>query len=54
MDKLNEKEYFLKKLEGREDILERLSLDRLEILNNYYNEIIEKNNLEIANLKNKI
>ena len=51
MKVINERDYFLKKIEGREDILQMLSLDRLKILDSYYDEIIEKNNLKIAKLK---
>ena len=51
MNKENEKDLFLKKIEGRRDVLEMLSLDRLKVLENYYDEIIEKNNQEIEKLK---
>jgi len=48
---MDNKEYFLKKIEGREDILQMLSLDRLKVLDKYYDDVIEKNNQEIARLK---
>lgn len=49
---MNEKDIFIQKIEGRPDILQKLSLDRLEILNNYYDELIKKNKKVIKRLKN--
>lgn len=42
---------FLKKIEGNEKILKKLSIERLKILERYYNNIIEKNNEKINKLK---
>ena len=49
-----EKENFLKEIEGRGDILRMLSLDRLKILNNYYDEDIKKKKEKIKELKKQL
>lgn len=54
MEDFNEKENFLNEIEGREDILRMLSLDRLKILNDYYDEDIKKKKEKIKELKSEI
>lgn len=54
MKKLNEKEKFLNEIENREDILEMLSLDRLKLLDKYYDEDIRKKKEKIKELKKKL
>lgn len=54
METLNRKEAFLNKIEGRADILRMLSLDRLKILNYYYDEDIKKKKEKIKELKSKL
>jgi len=49
-----EKENFLNEIEGRGDILRMLSLDRLKILNNYYDEDIKKKKEKIKELKKQL
>lgn len=39
-----ERNYFLKKIEGNEEALRMLSIDRLKILEKYYDNVIEQNN----------
>ena len=54
MERINEKEDFLDKIEGHADILRMLSLDRLKILNDYYDEDIKKRKEKIKELKSKL
>ena len=54
MEDFNEKENFLNEIEGREDILRMLSLDRLKILNDYYDEDIKKKREKIKELKSQL
>lgn len=49
-----EKEEFLKKIEGRKDVLRMLSLDRLKLLNNYYDEDIKEKKEKIKELKKQL
>lgn len=42
---------FLREIEGNEEALKMLSIDRLKKLENYYNNIIEQNNEKIRGLK---
>jgi len=49
-----EKENILNEIEGRGDILRMLSLDRLKILNNYYDEDIKKKKEKIKELKKQL
>lgn len=42
---------FLRKIEGNEEALKMLSIDRLKKLERYYNDIIKKNNEKINKLK---
>lgn len=42
-----EKDKFIKQLENDTSILETLSIDRLEKLNNYYDELIEKEKIRL-------
>lgn len=46
-----ERNNFLKEIEGNEEALKMLSIDRLKKLEKYYNNIIEKNNEKIRKLK---
>ena len=46
-----ERNNFLKRVEGNEDALKMLSIDRLKKLEKYYNNIIEQNNEKIKKLK---
>ena len=46
-----EKRKFLEKINGNEETLKMLSIDRLKKLEKYYNNIIEQNNKKIRNLK---
>ena len=48
-----ERNLFLKEIEGNEEKLEMLSIDRLKKLEKYYNNIIEENNEKIKKLKKK-
>ena len=45
---------FLKKIDGREDLLQMLSKDRLEVLKAYYEEEIRKKKEKIKELKNQL
>ena len=54
MGDFNEKEEFLYEIEGRADILRMLSLDRLKILNNYYDEDIKRKKEKIKELKSQL
>ena len=47
-----EKNNLLKSIEGNEEALKMLSIDRLKKLDEYYNNIIEQNNEKIKKLKN--
>ena len=51
VDTLIKKNDFLKKIEGNEEGLNMLSIDRLEKLEKYYDDIIEQNNKKIKRLK---
>ena len=51
---LIERKQFLKVLDGNEQALRMLSLDRLKKLEEYYDGVIEKNNKIIEELKKKI
>ena len=44
---------FLKEIEGNEEMLKMLSIDRLKKLEKYYDNIIEQNNKKIETLKKK-
>lgn len=46
-----ERNKFLKRIEGNEEALKMLSIDRLKKLEKYYNNIIEQNNERIKKLK---
>lgn len=46
-----ERNNFLKEIEGNEEALKMLSINRLKKLERYYNDIIEKNNEKINKLK---
>lgn len=46
-----ERNNFLKKIEGNEEALKMLSINRLKELERYYNDIIKKNNEKINKLK---
>ena len=50
---LIERKQFLKVLDGNEQALRMLSLDRLKKLEEYYDSVIEKNNKIIEELKKK-
>lgn len=54
MKKIDDKEKFLKKIEGRKDLLSMLSLDRLKILRNYYDEDIKRKKEKIKELKKQL
>lgn len=45
-----EKDEFIKQLENDTSLLENLSIDRLEKLNNYYDELIEKEKMKLKKL----
>ena len=49
-----ERNNFLKRIEGNEEALKMLSIDRLKKLEKYYNNIIEQNNEKIKKLKKTI
>ena len=51
VDTLIKKNDFLKEIEGNEEGLNMLSIDRLEKLEKYYDDIIEQNNKKIKRLK---
>ena len=51
VDTLIKKNDFLKEIEGNEEELNMLSIDRLEKLERYYDDIIEQNNKKIKRLK---
>lgn len=46
-----ERNNFLKEIEGNEEALRMLSIDRLKKLEEYYNNVIEQNNEKIKKLK---
>lgn len=50
----NKRNEFLKEIEGNEDALRMLSIDRLKRLEKYYDNIIEQNNEKIKRLKKTI
>lgn len=49
----NEKDELIKQLENDTSLLENLSIDRLEKLNNYYDELIEKEQMKLKKLTSK-
>lgn len=51
VDAVVEKDNFLKEIEGNEEALNMLSIDRLKKLEKYYDNIIEQNNEKIKKLK---
>ena len=51
VDTLIKKNDFLKEIEGNEEGLNMLSIDRLEKLEKYYDDIIEQTNKKIKRLK---
>lgn len=51
VDAVLEKNNFLKEIEGNEEALNMLSIDRLKKLEKYYDNIIEQNNEKIRKLK---
>ena len=51
VDSVIEKKNFLKEIDGNEEALNMLSIDRLKKLEEYYNNIIEQNNVKIKKLK---
>lgn len=51
VDRVIEKKKFLEELDGNIEALKMLSYDRLNILNEYYKEIIKKYEEEIRRLK---
>lgn len=51
VDAVVEKNNFLKEIEGNEEALNMLSIDRLKKLEKYYDNIIEQNNEKIKKLK---
>lgn len=46
-----EKKNFLEEINGNEELLNMLSIDRLKKLEKYYDSVIERNNEEIKKLK---
>lgn len=50
-DKVSKARKLLKDLDGNEDALNMLSIEKLEKLDKYYDRIIEKNNEKIKKLK---
>lgn len=51
VDAVVEKNNFLKEIEGNEEALNMLSIDRLKKLEKYYDNIIKQNNEKIKKLK---
>lgn len=51
VDSVIERKNFLKEIDGNEEALNMLSIDRLKKLEEYYNNIIEQNNVKIKKLK---
>ena len=51
VDSVIERKNFLKEIDGNEEALNMLSIDRLKKLEEYYNNIIEQNNVIIKKLK---
>lgn len=49
-----ERNNFLKEIEGNEEVLNKLSIDRLKKLEKYYDNIIEQNNKKIKKLKENL
>ena len=54
MKKIDDKENFLNEIEGRKDLLLMLSLERLKILEKYYDRDIKKKKKEIIRLKQQL
>lgn len=54
MEQLNDKEKFLNEIEGRKDLLQNLSLERLKILDEYYDKDINEKKQKIKELKSKL
>lgn len=51
IDKVYKKKEFLDEINGNEEALNMLSVDRLKELSKYYDQMIEQNNLKIQKLK---
>ena len=51
VDTVDQKESFLKEIEGNEEMLNMLSIDRLKKLEKYYDEIIKQNDIKIKKMK---
>jgi hypothetical protein len=51
---VDEKENFLREIDGNEETLNMLSIDRLKKLEKYYDSIIEQNNEKIKKLKESL
>ena len=49
-----EKEMFLEKIKGNEELLNMLSIDRLKRLEKYYDEVIAENDEKIRKLKAEV
>ena len=54
IDKTLTKEEFLEKINGNKEALKLLSIDRLKKLNQYYDEIINKNEKKIKKLEGSL
>ena len=54
MDKIIEKEKFLNRIENRPDILRMLSIERLKMLNSYYDKDIEEKKEKIKKLRKQL
>ena len=50
-DETISKEAFLKEIDGNEEMLMNLSIDRLEMLSKHYDEIIKKNKAKLEKIK---
>lgn len=51
VDKVSQKRNFLEEIDGNEEALNMLSIERLQKLEKYYDSIIEQNNEKIRKLK---
>lgn len=51
IDTMIKRNNFLKEIDGNEELLKKLTVDRLIILKKYYDGVIEQNNEEIEKLK---
>lgn len=54
IDKIYRRKEFLNQINGNEEALNMLSIDRLQELRKYYDQIIEQNNLKIKKLKSNL